>query len=221
MKNTKRKKAQILLDAMNSIDDAYLNEALSYTPVCKKSKLLLFQDLRIRAISSVAAVAAVAALILAGPMRGMLEKSNSKGESESPNAIESPITPSATALNDLLAACVENERFHAVSQSEINFFDGNVRLAVQNLDSQELYLSQPLTASQQASVQQSLASRGQLHGESSESDYAVWIMLGNGQVATPCLTPSAGNIGAAVLFHYEAEQIPTQDFFRLLENLTS
>ena len=222
MKKIKHEKAKILLGAMNSIDDAYLNEALSYTPAGKKAKLLRLQGASVRAISSVAAVAAVAALILIGPLRGMLKKSSSKGESEAPNAIVSPITPSADALNALLDACVQSEDFRSVSRDELGFFDGTIRLAVQNLDTQELYLSQPLTASQQASAQKSLSVKGQPHWDASaESDYAVWIMLGNGQVATPCLTPSAGNIGAAVLFRYEAEQIPTQEFFRLLENLTS
>ena len=83
-------------------------------------------------------------------------------------------------------------------------------------------MSQPLTYAQQASAQQALSYGGQAYSETSdEGNYAVWITLGNGLVATPYLTPSAGNVSAAVLFRYEAEQLPTQEFFRLLETLTS
>ena len=59
MKKIKHEKANILLEAMNSIDDAYLNEALSYTPAGKKAKILRLQGAPVRMISSVAAVAAV------------------------------------------------------------------------------------------------------------------------------------------------------------------
>ena len=52
------------------------------------------------------------------------------------------------------------------------------------------------------------------------SDFSVWITLGDGQVITPCLTPQAGNIGAAVLFDYQAERIPGSAFFDLLESLS-
>ena len=222
MKQIKLEKAQILLNAMGEIDDAYLNEALLYSPAAKKSKLLPFASPRVRVISSVAAVAAVAALVLAGPMRGMLKKSNDRVENEASNATEQSPIPSAATLDALLASCAQSEKFQMVSHGDIDFFDGNVRLAVQRLDTQEIYLSQPLTYAQQASAHQALSYGGQAYSETSDDgNYAVWITLGNGLVATPYLTPSAGNVSAAVLFRYEAEQLPTQEFFRLLETLTS
>ena len=220
---SKREKAQILLNAMSEIDDAYLNEALSYTPAGKKSKLLRFQGAPVRIVSSVAAAAAVVALILTGPMRGMLKKSESERPENSEAEIGTPARDtSSAALNSLLEACAQSEQFQVVSYDEINFFDGSVRLAVQNLDTQELYLSQPLSAAQQATAQRSLSSTHRTLSETfSENRYAVWVTLGNGRVETPCLIPSAGNTGAAELFRYEAERLPSSDFFTLLEALTS
>lgn len=220
MKNAKRSKAQILLNSMNAIDDFYLNEALSYTPAQKKSKLLHFSSPRVRVISSVAALAAVLALVLVGPMRGMLKKSETDNVSQEIAPVRDT---SAAALNDLLESCTESDAFQSVSADSINYFDGNVRLTVQRLDTQELYLSQPLTKSQQQTLQKALSNNGQplSDAEATENGYAVWITLGNGQVATPYLTPSSGNLGAANLFHYEAECIPSEAFFDLLEDLKS
>jgi hypothetical protein len=165
-------------------------------------------------------LAAVLALVLVGPMRGILKKSETDNVSQEIAPVRDT---SAAALNDLLESCTESDVFQSVSAASINYFDGNVRLTVQRLDTQELYLSQPLTKSQQQTLQKALSNNGQplSDAEATENGYAVWITLGNGQVATPYLTPSSGNLGAANLFHYEAERIPSEAFFDLLEDLKS
>lgn len=223
MRKNKLQQAQLLLNAMNAIDDIYLDEAISYSPDNKKAKLLRFQSPRVRALSSVAALAAVLALVVAGPLRGMLKKAeNDTAEEGAPPLSEMQPERSVSSLNLLLEACTKSPSFRSVSADEIDFFDGSIRLTVQRLDTKELYLSAPLTQSQQQTLQQALSDKNAIpttDQELTENGYAVWVTLGNGQVATPYLSPSSGNLGAAVLFRYEAERLPAESFFDLLENL--
>ena len=59
---------------------------------------------------------------------------------------------------------------------------------------------------------------GEAQGESSTS---VWIILGNGQVITPHLELTSGNVGYGELFDYEKEYEPSEDFSNLLIDTVS
>ncbi len=221
MKKSKRSQAQTLLDAMGLVDDSYLNEALSYAPAQEK-KFNILRSPAMRIIPTVAALAAVLAMVFLGPLRGVLRNTvNDNAEIEQNGEMPAADT-SPAALNRLLKTCTESPSFQTISAEDVPFFDGNVRLTVQQLDTGELFISQPLTETQQQRLWLELQSNG---GESpsendSEKQYAVWITLGNGQVATPYLAPSSGNLGAADLFQYKAERIPSELFFTLLVDLT-
>lgn len=222
MKTSKQQKAQALLDAMSAIDDVYLNEALSYLPNQEKKHTPFYKKTYFRVLSATAALAAALALMLTGPLRGFFKHQvNDSAEEVAPNHAESHLDRSVSTLNSLLQNCTESPSFQSISADEINFFDGNVRLTVQRLDTQELYVSAPLTQAQQNRLRSEFSSAGEIISDSelSSGEYAVWITLGDGQVATPCLTPASGNVGAAVLFYYEAERLPSQIFFDLLGDL--
>ncbi len=222
MKKQKLKQAQILLDAMGNIDDVYLNEALSYVPA-KEKKFKFLRSPAMRVLPSVAALAAVLALVFLTPLRGIFNNTfNDDAEEALPGAAESAPDTSPAALDHLLQACTESPSFQSISAEDVPFFDGNVRLTVQRLDTGELFASRPLTAQEQERLRLELDAKGAelADGENAERQYAVWITLGDGQVATPYLAPSSGNLGAADLFQYEAERLPSQHFFDLLEDLT-
>lgn len=221
MKKSKRSQAQTLLDAMGLVDDSYLNEALSYAPAQEK-KFNILRSPAMRIIPTVAALAAVLAMVFLGPLRGVLRNTvNDNAEIEQNGEMPTADT-SPAALNRLLKTCTESPSFQAISADEVPFFDGNVRLTVQRLDSGAIYTSRPLTDQEQSRLRREmeLADTEISDEEFDERQYAVWITLGNGQVATPYLAPSSGNLGAADLFQYEAERIPSELFFTLLVDLT-
>ena len=221
MKKRKHDQAQVLLEAMGNIDDAYLNEALSYVPT-KGKKLKILRSPAMRALSTTAALAAVLALVILSPLRGVLNNAfNDDAAEKLPDHAESAPDISPAALDQLLQACTESPSFQAIAADEVPFFDGNVRLTVQRLDSGAIYTSRPLTDQEQSRLRREmeLADTEISDEEFDERQYAVWITLGDGTVATPYLTPSPGNLGAAELFRYETERLPSQLFFILLEDL--
>ena len=222
MKKSKQRQAQILLNAMNQIDDVYLSEALLYTPVPQKKKAAILKVPSVRVLAPVAALAAILAVVMLGPLNGLL-RSIGKSDAENTPQIqdESHRDLSYDSFNTLLQACTQSPSFQSISVDDLSFFDGNVRLMVQKTDTQEMFVSRPLTSNEQARLQSEFKAEGErvTSSDTVQTDYAVWVALGDGQVATPYLTSNPGNLGAAELFQYEAERIPSEHFFTLLESL--
>ena len=52
-------------------------------------------------------------------------------------------------------------------------------------------------------------------------DYSVWICYGNGEIVSPQLKNSAGNIGYCELFEYSPEIEPSKEFVDLLDELVN
>lgn len=224
MKPNKLHKAEILLDAMSEIDDLYLTEALSRFPIPTASPRKRIRSSPVmRTLPAVAALAAVLALILTGPMRGLFAKKDAENadtslKNEAPSMTDSD---SVSALNSILRSCTESPSFTSVSADNIAFFDGNVRLTVKDRQTGTLYVSRPLTSAEQARLLDEFKRTGERVTVTEETDetHSVWITLGDGQVVTPCLPATAGNIGAGELFDYASERIPTQIFFDLIKAL--
>ena len=124
-------------------------------------------------------------------------------------------------LNQLLLACTESDSFTQNTVEEIDFFDGTIRLTVQDRKTGALYVSRPLTSNEQASLSRDLLAPKERATQEASNEYLVWVTLGNGDVLSPYLAHSAGNVGAATLFDYEAEYVPTQEFNDLLGALLS
>jgi len=217
VKPSKLPQAHLLLDAMNEIDDRYLNEALSFTAPAEKRRRLTLSAPMIRAVSGVAALAAVLSLVILGASRGFLKLDGKKDPAES----VADVPPSPQALNSLLQGCAESTSFTALSADELSLFDGTVRLLVKAPDSETLYVSRPLNAAEQAQITLEFEQTGEsmIASETTDSDWAVWVALGNGQIISPCLSPTPGNVGMGALFDYESERLPTKAFFNLLNTL--
>lgn len=104
--------------------------------------------------------------------------------------------------------------------TEPDYFDGTVRLTVENRQTGELFVSRPLTATEQTALRREFAASGTPVPTGTQTpDYLVWVLLGDGSVVTPCLNPSAGNVGAAVLFDYDPERLPSDIFTELLTGM--
>lgn len=208
MKHQQNHRAERLLDAIGEIDDCFLDEAVRYRATRPAIRYPL------RNFAAVAAIAAILLIAVMGPMSAVLDFL--KGS-------ESPDTPSnvPTAVQEhLLAGCAQSPAFTLSAADEINFFDGTVRLTVEDRRTGEVYVSRPLTEAQQLTLSREFTATGkQVAASEPPSEYRVWVLLGDGSVITPYLNPTAGNIGTAVLFDYEDERIPTEYFTNLIEEL--
>ncbi len=217
MKSSKLSQAHMLLDAMNEIDDRYLAEALSFSNAAQSRHRPALRVPVIRVLSGAAALAALLSLVIFGTSRGFL-KFNGK---QNPSEAVGELIPSAQALDGLLQECTESVSFTALSADALPLFDGTVRLAIKSTDSDALFVSRPLNAAEQAQLTLEFEQTGvpMTESETADADWAVWITLGNGQVVTPCLTPSSGNVGMGELFGYASERLPTKTFLNLLNTL--
>lgn len=215
MKRRDQQKAIRLLDAIGGINDDFLDEALNY----RTSRPPVRPPLRNWV--AVAAMAAILLFAVTGPLARVLERDPTNAPSQPPpqEGAERP-SSSAPTLSALLKECAESPSFTKSAADEINFFDGNVRLTVENRSSGELFVSRPLTAAEQSTLEREFRANGkQVSANASPEEYRVWITLGNGSVVTPCLNPTVGNVGSGVLFSYESERVPTEIFLDLLADL--
>ncbi len=211
MKGRDLYRAERLLDAIGDVDDRFLAEAVGYRS--RRASILRFPARFVAA----AAVAALLLLAVTSPALQWLKDLGDVGREEPPTA-----ETVAPTLGSLLSDCTESSAFTLLSAEEIDFFDGAVRLTVEDRATGELFISNPLTKAQQATLSREFSAAGKrVNAAEAPSEWRVWVLLGDGTVATPCLDPSAGTIGCGVLFDYEDERVPTDRFLNLLEELTS
>ncbi|MBE6632722.1 MAG: hypothetical protein E7620_00100 [Ruminococcaceae bacterium] len=215
MKRRDQHRADRLLDAIGGINDSFLDEALNYRTARPPIRHTL------RNWIAVAAVAAILLFAVTGPLSRILKTDTPNAPTQEQPQEGTKLPTSAPTLSALLEGCAESPSFAKSAADELNFFDGNVRLTVENRSSGELFVSRPLTAAEQSTLAREFRANGkQVAANASPEEYRVWVMLGDGSVVTPCLNPTVGNVGGAVLFDYESERVPTDLFLDLLSDLT-
>ena len=97
---------------------------------------------------------------------------------------------------------------------EIDFFDGEVSL-IWNYGGESEYHKITFEANDAESKVKNCMSRStqQISDTSTETlACSVWISYGNGEVVSPYLKESAGNVGYSTLFDYSPEVIPSESF---------
>ena len=195
--NNKERKVNDLFLSIGEIDDALINEAMTYKRVRKRS----FKIAPIAACPVLAAVLAVAM-----PLIGRLNNSGT----------ETPPQSDACALDLLFLECRGMECDRYESFDELSYV-GVATLVWQYEDSGEIY-ALALTEYQLALLESKLG-QGQSAGESSpELSCRVWIIDGKGNVKTPYLKNEKGNVGCAV-FDFEAEIIPDDAFVECISDI--
>ena len=195
--NNKERKVNDLFLSIGEIDDALINEAMTYKRVRKRS----FKIAPIAACLVLAAVLAVAM-----PLIGRLNNSGT----------ETPPQSEACALDLLFLECRGMECDRYESFDELSYV-GVATLVWQYEDSGEIY-ALALTEYQLALLESKLG-QGQSAGESSpELSCRVWIIDGKGNVKTPYLKNEKGNVGCAV-FDFEAEIIPDDAFVECISDI--
>ena len=196
--NNKDRKVNDLFLSIGEIDDALINEAMTYRRVRKRS-------------FKIAPVAAclVFAVMLAVAMPLISRLGNNSGT-------EAPLQNEACALDLLFLECKGMECKRYESFDELSYV-GVATLVWQYEDSGEIYAI-ALTEYQLSMIESKLG-RGQSPGESSpELSCRVWILDGKGNVKTPYLKNEKGNVGCAV-FDFEAEIIPDDAFVKCISDI--
>jgi hypothetical protein len=196
--NNKEKKVNDLFSSIGEIDDALINEAMTYRRVRKRG----FKIAPIAACLVLAVVLAVA--------MPLISRLGNNGGAEAPQQNE------ACALDLLFLECKGKEFDRYDSFDELSYV-GVATLVWQYEDSGEIY-ALALT-DYQLSLIESRLGRGQSTGESSpELSCRVWIFDGHGNVKTPYLKNENGNVGCTV-FDFEAEIIPDDAFVKCISDI--
>ena len=217
-KRVQNRKADYLLDELGQVDDEFLTEAMNWHGSARKAP----RKNSVRVLLAAASLALMFAVGTVG-MVTMFRRSGHAGVNEGVDRYSSADGSEQTRLGEMdrmLRDCVAGDSFERCTNENLNFFDGTMRLVVEERATGEVFVSHPLSISEQSAVIAEFRAAGTpLSEDGAESAYLVWVTLGNGSVVTPCLSPSAGNIGAAVLFDYSSERAPTQIFTDLLSGM--
>ncbi len=220
--NEKRRKAEILLDAVGEVDDALLSEALNYR---KKSTYST------RVVAMAASFALVFCLIAGALIIGRLDllKNDLTGESMGDNvANDDKLDNSAgdgsnasVGLDGVFISLADRERYNYVTDPDtLPYYGGRAYIVWQYAGIEKYYISEPLRDAELETIKTALG-QGSYAGESSpQINVKVWILLGNGRVISPYLIASNGNISNEI-FDYEVEIIPNDHLTQKLESILS
>lgn len=217
-KSVQSRKADYLLDELGYIDDAFLAEAINWSKRAHAAP----RKRSVRVLLAAASLVLVLAVGAAGLVTMLRRSAHPEPDGGAAGTFGGDMDAQMQldGLDQLLRECVAGDSFTRCNGDHLNFFDGNVRLVIEERATEALFVSRPLSSSEQSAISKDFRTSGVLlPEEADESAYRVWITLGNGNVVTPCLSPSDGNIGAAILFDYSSERIPTQDFTDLLSGM--
>ena len=215
----KNEKSQYLLSMVGEIDDSILNEAASYRRRRKKSFLIPVLA---------ACLSVVMVLMMALPLAVILTVDNLlPGEVNSPNPgvegdenlendLDGVISPYGK-LDLLLNEQKNEEKYQKLASVEELSYVGNASLVWQYEEGGELYVVE-LSAVQLASVQSRMGSGTQVGKDSPTLSVSVWVLDGQGNVSTPYLKASRGNLGCEI-FDYEAEIIPGDELVDCISDI--
>lgn len=195
---------------IGEIDDSILNEAVFY----KRKRKKIFLAPVIAACLSVVMV-----LVMALPLAVILTVDNLlPGDLNSPNLdvegdenlendLDAVVKPYGE-LDLLLNEQKNEDKYQRLDSEELLSYVGSASLVWQYEEGGEIYVAE-LTATELASVQDCMGSGTQVGKDSPTLSVNVWLLDGKGNVSTPYLKSSRGNVGCEI-FDYEAEIIPDE-----------
>lgn len=205
MRDEKRIKAEILLEGIGEIDDALLNEAMSYRPKRRMTSKLLI-------------LAATLAVVLTMTVGGALISRLVNGDS---NGTIPDREEEVYSLDSVLTSIENKESFDYVSDADsLPYLDGEAHIVWQYSGKDGYYVSDALTYSELESLKREIGRGDQVGDDSPELECMVWVLLGDGRVVSPYLKISAGNISNGI-FDYEAEIAPDESLVIRISNILS
>ncbi len=206
--------AQRLFDAIGMIDDNIIFEAQETEPKRVVRALPYFR----RFMSVAAALIVLTAGIFVGTLISTLQSDDDDGYKDT-------LTEDNDAIKDglmnILTSASQNGVASKVSVEDIDFFDGERYIIWKNSGDDGFYSMKLNLADDDENVLDDMISKEAepIPFESAQNvRYRVWVSYGNGEVVSPHLENSNGNVGYAELFEYSPEVIPTKDFEKLVSD---
>ena len=193
----KKEKAQLLFEKMGQIDDRFIDEAASYVPK-RAAVRIKFPVIR--------ALAACLSILIVFGVGVMLFRDNAPAGNESYPEI---LTVSSVLKKGSLLS-------RSVDPAKLNLLDGESRIIWQDTESGEYYRVK-VSDSQQNSLN-SLNSSAENVADTDE-DYRIWFVNASGEVTSPELKESSGNVSFGSLFTYDPELELTDAFLERLDTL--
>ncbi len=194
-----KKKAEYLLDEMAYIDDAFIAEAESYRK--KSIKPIIMKTAGIAA----AIILCISSIIMTVPFLNGIFSRKESDESSAP----------AT-----LSTLLDEKRDDALFLGTESISFGENMLVWQYEGESGYYV---MSLGKETASLTALAGKGSnLSPEESEKyNVRIWLCRENGEVISPQLIGSTGNIGYKCLFDYDPEIEPSTDFLKELEKTLS
>lgn len=202
MKPTKEEKSEILFREIGTVPDRYLTDALQY----RRSRTPRV------AFSAVAAGILLVVGILFGARWMLTRLFPPGGETSVPEATD-------TRMENLLRSLDAGQCTPLSVHSDGRFsMTGEAYLVWQYAGEETFYRSRSFTETEVRTLCDALKKSGaSVPGLSGEKQpFRVWLVLADGEVLTPYLPLTAGNVGRATLFDYRAERIPAEAFLEAL-----
>lgn len=215
MKNRKEK-TEYLLQSIGEIDDALLNEAMSYKPARRN------RSYKIAIIAACLAVVLAIGTILplsigVGSIVGiagiLLNIGDSSNEAHPPADNEQ--NASIPTAFDSVIESARDERY-LISLDELESIEGPV--IVWQYDGEDAFYAKKISQGELDEVEKTLGC-GYLVGEKSpQTSCKVWVADEKGIFRTPHLRANRGNEDVGI-FDYEAEIVPSDEFTNCISGI--
>ena len=193
----KKEKAQLLFERMGQIDDRFIDEAENYVPK-RATVRIKFPVIR--------ALAACLSILIVFGVGIMLFRNNAPAGNESYPEI---LTVSSVLKKGSLLS-------RSVDPAKLNLLDGESRIIWQDAESGEYYQVK-VSDSQQNSLNRLNSSAENV--TDADGDFRIWFVSATGEVTSPELKESNGNISMGSLFTYDSELELTDAFLERLDTL--
>lgn len=213
--------AERLFDAIGMIDDRLIAEAAEcHSQNLTQKKIPFMRRYAVSLTALLLVFMMVGGFTIANLSTVLDSDSNSLDEGIRDDIGE--IGQNGNTLDFVLSSAVQKSDATTVSLEEIDFFDGEVSIIWSYAgDGENEYHKLTFEAQNAESKVKNCMSKSveQIPAESEDSNICrVWVSYGNGEVVSPYLKESAGNIGYATLFEYSPEVVPSDSFCDLVSN---
>ena len=205
--------AERLFDALDMIDDRIVFEAQEAYKAPSRSSSLSFRKY---------VVSAMVAMVLVVSMIGGFVISNltKKNDVDLNENVGTTDIGSEQQMDMLLLAAAQVGAVESTPIEEIDFFDGNVSLIWSYEGDTNYYKLIFDTSDAEIKIKNQMSAPKKEITDTSADLLCckVWISYGNGEVVSPYLKASNGNIGYSTLFDYSPEVIPSEAFTDLVHD---
>lgn len=211
MNNRKFEKALYLFDEIGLIDDELIQSAEHFNKKLKRNNLVIFQRLAVACILMISSISIMF-------FSFQIYIFNKKKDSEN-------IPQLQEVLLDFRQSSVPIEQIYQngytiKKQENVDFFDRKVKFIWQYPDEQTLYV---ITFENQylANKLTSEINKPKNYKSGYTQECYVWVSLGNGEIISPFLKNSQGNVAYGELFEYQYEVLPSPALAELIAEILS